>query len=79
MKKSKTPRGFSVIEFKDINGDEASIQKSSIATKDCIWLGLSGDPKQHLGQWLGQRMHIDKPLAKKLVKHLTKFIETGDL
>lgn len=39
MKKTKTNRGFATIEFKDQYGHECSIQKSSIATEDCIWLG----------------------------------------
>lgn len=39
MKKSKTTRGFSVREFEDFNGVKCRIQKSSLATEDCIWLG----------------------------------------
>ena len=39
MKKTKTQRGFSLVEFKDENGIECNIQKSSLATKDCIWFG----------------------------------------
>jgi len=39
MKSKKTSRGFSVKEFADRNGVPCSIQKSSIATEDCIWLG----------------------------------------
>lgn len=35
-----TGRGFEYYEFKDINGYDCTIQKSSIATKNAIWLGL---------------------------------------
>ena len=35
-----TERGFAIGEFKDQYGLKCSIQKSSIATKDCIWLGV---------------------------------------
>lgn len=35
----KTARGFSVVEFVDRDGVACSVQKSSIATQDCIWLG----------------------------------------
>ncbi len=35
----KTNRGFSYKEFKDAAGNVCSIQKSSRADKDCIWLG----------------------------------------
>jgi hypothetical protein len=46
MKKSKTQRGFSIIEFEDRYGVKCSIQKSSLATEDAIWLGVDDpDPK----------------------------------
>jgi hypothetical protein len=37
----RTLRGFSTGEFDDRYGLECSIQKSSIATEDCIWLGIN--------------------------------------
>lgn len=37
----KTERGFGRGEFEDRNGEKCSIQKSSIATEDCIWLGIT--------------------------------------
>lgn len=44
MKKSKTNRGFELIEFKDRYGAKCSIQKSSLATEDAIWFGID-DPE----------------------------------
>lgn len=42
----KTQRGFSHIEFVDYYGQQYSIQKSSIATTDCIWFGIDdANPK----------------------------------
>ena len=38
---SKTDRGFDIIEFDDIYGECCSIQKSSLAETDAIWLGIS--------------------------------------
>ncbi len=35
-----TSRGFRYYEFEDRNGNKCTFQKSSIATEDCIWLGL---------------------------------------
>lgn len=35
-----TNRGFDIHEFKDRYGEKCSIQKSSLATEDCIWLGI---------------------------------------
>lgn len=37
----KTPRGFDRYEFTDRNNVECSLQKSSIAFEDCIWLGCN--------------------------------------
>lgn len=41
MKKEKTNRGFSMIYFRDRMGTECSIQKSSLACTDAIWLGAN--------------------------------------
>ena len=35
----KTARGFAVYTFRDGNGEECSLQKSSAAENDFIWLG----------------------------------------
>lgn len=40
MKTTTTKRGFSICEFIDRNGQACNLQKSSIATEDCVWLGL---------------------------------------
>jgi hypothetical protein len=39
MEQTKTERGFDLYNFTDRNGVEFSLQKSSIATEDSIWLG----------------------------------------
>lgn len=41
MKKTKSSRGFDLIEFVDDYGEECSLQKSSSAEVDRIWLGIS--------------------------------------
>lgn len=38
--KGATDRGF-FYEFTDAYGEECSLQKSSLATNDCVWLGVS--------------------------------------
>lgn len=43
----KTARGFRYKKFKDINGNECVIQKSSLATQDAIWLGSAELKVQH--------------------------------
>lgn len=46
MKTEFTQRGFAKIEFTDKNDSKCSVQKSSLADWDAIWLGLeSADPK----------------------------------
>ncbi len=40
VKFHKTPRGFRKGEFVDRYGEPCSIQKSSLATEDAIWLGI---------------------------------------
>lgn len=79
MDVKRTSRGFSLIEFTDRNGEKCSLQKSSIATEDCIWLGSDEDPKKHLGQWLGSRMHLSQAQVKELLVPLKFFAKTGRL
>jgi hypothetical protein len=40
MEIGTTSRGFSIISFTDLYGDQCSLQKSSLATEDAIWLGI---------------------------------------
>ena len=44
MVKGVTKRGFPIIEFDDLYGEHCSLQKSSLATEDAIWLGTT-DPE----------------------------------
>ena len=46
IKYSKTSRGFDLGTFTDTYGAACSIQKSSLATDDAIWLGIDDpDPR----------------------------------
>jgi len=40
IKKETTGRGFALGKFTDLYGAECSIQKSSLATDDAIWIGV---------------------------------------
>lgn len=68
MKISKTERGFDLIEFTDKYGHDCVIQKSSIATQNCIWIG-----RKH------SSMHLNRDQVSELMPILQKFIETGDI
>jgi hypothetical protein len=63
-----TPRGFKIASFKDLNQQDCSLQESSLATDDAIWLGVDD-----------ARMHINQELAEELIIHLQKFIDDGVL
>lgn len=84
---TKTERGFPYAEFTDRYGVQCSIQKSSLAFEDCIWLGVN-DPNLQV-MWndaiaLGLRVEyladftgwVDYPLPKQVVcstrMHLTR-------
>jgi hypothetical protein len=60
MKKEKTDRGFALRRFKDRIGVECTIQKSSIATEDCIWLGA-----ERIGLQIG---HPWKDISEEEIK-----------
>lgn len=93
MNITETGRGFSIGRFIDRYGVECSIQKSSIATEDCIWLGVNdANPKVLLGDGNGwspvplpdgtvcsTRMHLTQDMVKDLLPLLIKFAETGEL
>lgn len=61
-------RGFLIAEFKDRNDEECSLQKSSLASEDCIWIGAN----EH-------RMHLTRKQVSDLLPFLNKFVETGEL
>ena len=68
MKKRTTGRGFDIYLFKDKYKNQCSLQKSSLATSDCIWLGVDEN-----------RMHLTKTQVKKLLPILKLFAETGEI
>ena len=61
-------RGFLKGKFNDRYGVECSIQKSSLETEDCIWLGTVVD-----------RMHLTQEMVAELLPLLQHFVETGEL
>lgn len=46
MRIKKTARGFDLIEFKDSDGVNCTLQKSSSALGDKIWLGSKAEIKE---------------------------------
>ena len=82
MKIKFNKRNFAYAEFEDRYKQKCSIQKSSLATEDCIWLGvdvgipveLGGDGKEIMG-----RMHLTQEMAAELIPILKRFVDTGEL
>lgn len=74
MEIDKTSRGFDIAKFKDRYGADCSLQKSSLAGEDCIWLGLNGnDPEA------GSRMHLTREMVANLMPALQRFVDTGKI
>jgi len=75
-----TDRGFVRGDFHDRNGDSCSVQESSLATEDCIWLGLNHEQAHHVtGEPSGARMHLTREMAADLIDILQRFVDTGNL
>jgi hypothetical protein len=68
MEIRKNERGFEYSEFTDYNGQKCSIQKSSIASDDAIWLGT-----------FINRMHLNKEQVAAILPILHQFVKTGEL
>lgn len=80
-KMGKTNRGFGRMDFTDRYNRECSIQKSSAAMDDYIWLGMNEEPDPHpvTHERLGARMHLSRKDVAKLIPLLQHFAETGEL
>jgi len=93
IKLEKTDRGFLAGNFTDRYGEVCSIQKSSLATEDAIWLGID-NPKltifenEQKGAYIvtkmpatfsvSSRMHLTREMVSALLPLLQNFADTGD-
>lgn len=59
-------------EFTDRYQAECSLQNSSLASEDAIWLGIDTprDPQS-------SRMHLTKEMVRELIPRLQEFVDTG--
>lgn len=90
---TKTGRGFALAEFTDANGEACSLQKSSSAMEDKVWLGVNEpNPKIMPGDGTGwhpyplpenvqctTRMHLTREQVAALLPALRHFVATGEL
>lgn len=91
MEINRTQRGFRILSFKDAYNIDCSLQESSLATTNAIWLGCDeAEPKVLInGRWenlsmpeeyvANTRMHLTQKQVKELLPYLIKFAETGTL
>lgn len=63
----KTERGFTIMEFKDHGGLASSLQDSSLATDDAVWLGRGSD-----------RMHLNRAGVNAILPYLDLYLEETD-
>lgn len=77
MKFKPTQRGFLIAGFEDINGQNCSLQQSSLADQDAIWLGCNTG--SHVEDTCYARMHLDREMAGEIGRILTHFAETGEI
>ena len=87
-----TQRGFELLTFTDSSGYKCSLQKSSSAMDDKVWLGTDDANPQIMTATEGwqplnvpentlfnTRMHLTRQQVSDLLPYLTRFAETGDL
>lgn len=86
MELKQTARGFTHADFTDLYGAVCSIQDSSLATDDAIWLGVDHVNAVHMQSFAGvdmerlpARMHLSREMAAELIPILQRFVETGTI
>lgn len=92
MKQAKTSRGFQKYTFSDRYDVKCSLQKSSIASEDCIWLGCEEANPRVLVRGKGwvpikiegtvlfdKRMHLTRKQVFKFLPILIRFVLTGNI
>ncbi len=87
---SITSRGFARVDFTDRYGVACSLQQSSLATEDAIWLGCNEPSPRRLAPGQGwqpvtlpegtqcdTRMHLNRDQVAKLVVALQHWLVSG--
>jgi len=86
MELKRTLRGFVSADFTDLYGSECSIQDSSLATDDAIWLGVDHINAKEWSTIVGvdpekipARMHLSREMVAELLPILQRFVDTGSI
>ena len=74
-----TARGFEVVHFTDLYGEECTLQVSSLAEPAAVWLGCQNNAKPHhvTQEPNSPRMHLSRAQVKGLVRQLKNWLCTG--
>lgn len=91
MKTTKTLRGFDIVQFQDRLDTPCSIQKSSLANENTIWIGVN-DANPMIRSVVGwvpyevpsevlftTRMELTQELAAEILPILQRFVDTGEI
>lgn len=62
-----TKRGFWFVSFADMNGEESTVQQSSLATENCLWVGIRESKN-------GIRGHLTEEQWSIFLGELNKFV-----
>lgn len=92
MEINQTDRGFTRIEFTDRYNVACSLQESSLATEEAIWLGCNkAEPRvlveghgwqpieMPTGYVANTRMHLTRDMVRELLPHLQRFVDEGTI
>jgi hypothetical protein len=86
VKLERTQRGFLYADFTDLYGEACSIQDSSLATADAIWLGVEHINAKAMSSVIGidpekipARMHLSREMVAQLIPILQRFVQTGSI
>lgn len=72
---TRTSRGFAVARFQDLYGSQCSLQKSSLADLDAVWLGVD----QGADGIVACRMHLSQEMIRDMLPALQHFVDHGEL
>lgn len=70
-------------EFTDRYGQKCSLQNSSLASEDAVWLGVDNTgpritgPNEKFNEDVNARMHLTTEMVQELIVHLQRFLDTG--
>jgi hypothetical protein len=79
VKYEHTERGFARVDFDDRYGSRCSLQKSSLAEEDAIWLGQNEPEFHHVTGSALCRMHLTRADVIWLLPMLEHFAKWGEL